>query len=109
MIVYKCDLCGEVRDCTQREIEHIEYDICAECWDAMVSKLKGKGRPRRHTEIVAHPAPAIPAPTREPKQPFPGAPPTIYSSTAKGRRPTHGTQWTWSALEVLRFNRWLWQ
>ena len=80
MIVYKCDICDKVRECSQREIEQTEYDICAECWDAMVEKLKGKGRPKRHTEVVAQPTPGIPEPAREPKQPFPGAPPNIYAS-----------------------------
>jgi len=28
-----CDLCGEVKDCLQKEIEGKEYDICAECWN----------------------------------------------------------------------------
>jgi hypothetical protein len=80
MMVYRCDICDKVRECGQREIEQTEYDICAECWDAMVSTLQGKGRPKRHAEIVTQPAPTIPEPAREPKHPFPGAPPNIYAS-----------------------------
>jgi hypothetical protein len=79
MIIYRCDICDEVRECSQREIEQTEYDVCAECWEAIALKLKGKGRPKRQA-VVVQPAPAIPEPTREPKQPFPGAPPTIYAS-----------------------------
>jgi hypothetical protein len=79
MIVYRCDICHEVRECSQREIEQAEYDVCSECWEALAFKLKGKGRPKRQAVII-QPAPAIPEPTGEPKQPFPGAPPTIYAS-----------------------------
>ncbi|HET7208200.1 MAG TPA: hypothetical protein VFI95_16615 [Terriglobales bacterium] len=78
MIVYRCDLCDEIRECTQREIEHTEYDICAECWEALSAKLKGKGRPK-HVDAIAAPANPVAEPTREPKEkPFPGSPPTIY-------------------------------
>jgi hypothetical protein len=80
MIVYRCDVCSEIQECSQREIEHIEYDICADCWNSLVSKLKEKGRPRAYPGIVTLPVPAIPEPSRGPKQPFPGAPPDIYSS-----------------------------
>jgi ribosome-binding protein aMBF1 (putative translation factor) len=78
MIVYRCDICHEVRECSQREIEQAEYDVCSECWEALAFKLKGKGRSKRQAVIIP-PAPAIPEPTAEPKQPFPGAPPTIYA------------------------------
>ncbi len=39
-----CDLCGEARDCLQKEIEGKEYDICSECWNPLAQKLRGKGR-----------------------------------------------------------------
>ena len=39
-----CDLCGEARDCLQKEIEGKEYDICSECWNPLAQKLSGKGR-----------------------------------------------------------------
>jgi hypothetical protein len=81
MIVYKCDLCDEVRECSQRELERTEYDICAECWDALMRKLKGKGRTERRREIVTLPIPATPAPEAEPKKPFPGTPPIITGTT----------------------------
>ncbi len=51
-----CDLCGEPRDCQQKEIEGKEYDICSECWNPLAHKLKGKGRPIK-PEIVSLPPP----------------------------------------------------
>ena len=39
-----CDLCGEAKDCLQKEIEGKEYDICSECWNPFAQKLRGKGR-----------------------------------------------------------------
>jgi hypothetical protein len=39
-----CDLCGEAKDCLQKEIEGKEYDICSECWNQLAQKIKGKGR-----------------------------------------------------------------
>src|SRR5260370_30882512 len=39
-----CDLCGETKDCLQKEIEGKEYDICSECWNPFAQKLRGKGR-----------------------------------------------------------------
>jgi hypothetical protein len=80
MVIYRCDLCGEIRDCSQREIEHTEYDICADCWNALASKLNGKGRSQAHSETVTLPARTTPEPARETKPPFPGAPPGIYGS-----------------------------
>jgi hypothetical protein len=66
MIVYRCDLCDEVRDCSQREIDHTEYDVCSECWNSLLLKLKGKGRSKRNNEIVALPASPEPDSPREP-------------------------------------------
>ena len=81
MILYRCDLCNQIRDCAQREIDHTEYDICSECWDDLASKLKGKGRSKRHHEIVALPTPPVPDSSHETKEaPFPGSPPKIYAS-----------------------------
>jgi hypothetical protein len=82
MIVYKCDLCNEIRDCAQKEIDGREYDICSECWDSLSAKLTGKGRSKRR-EFVTVPAQPTPDSPREPKQPpMPGTPPTIYGSAA---------------------------
>ncbi len=82
MIVYKCDLCGEIRDCSQKEIDRTEYDICSECWDALMAKLKGKGRAKGRRETLSVPplvtVPEIPSET---KQPFPGQPPEIIAGS----------------------------
>ncbi len=37
-----CDLCGETKDCLQKEIEAKEYDICSECWSLLAQRLMGK-------------------------------------------------------------------
>jgi hypothetical protein len=31
-----CDLCGEAKDCLQKEIDGKEYDICSECWNPVL-------------------------------------------------------------------------
>ena len=81
MMVYRCDLCNEIRDCAQRVIEDKEYDICSDCWNALIQKLTGKGRAKRAPEIVTVPLPQVTASPDQPKpSPFPGAPPTIYGS-----------------------------
>jgi len=71
MIVYRCDLCGETRDCRQREIENTEYDLCEECWAGLMARLQGKGRSRRSREVVTLPvAPEAPAPAPVTEPPF---------------------------------------
>jgi hypothetical protein len=80
MIVYRCDLCNEIRECTQRIIEDTQYDICSECWESLASKLKGKGRCKPDREVVLLPAPRAPQSPDVPlPSPFPGGPPKIYS------------------------------
>jgi hypothetical protein len=37
-----CDLCGEARDCLQKDIEGKEYNICSGCWNPFAQKLRGK-------------------------------------------------------------------
>ena len=37
-----CDLCGEAKDCLQKEIAGKEYDICPECWNPLAQKLRGE-------------------------------------------------------------------
>lgn len=81
MLVYRCDFCNEIRDCTERIIEGVEYDVCAECWNSLVEKLKGKGRSIKPREIISLPAPRVPDSPGEPKPSrFPGAPPIVYAS-----------------------------
>ena len=42
-----CDLCGQARECLQKEIDGKEFDICGDCWRPLEEKLKGKGRVKR--------------------------------------------------------------
>ncbi len=37
-----CDLCGEAKDCLQKEIEGKEYDICCERWNHSHKSCGGK-------------------------------------------------------------------
>jgi hypothetical protein len=60
MVVYKCDLCGQVKECLQKEIDHKEYDICRECWNELHAKLQGKGRVKDTKDIVLLPPPREP-------------------------------------------------
>jgi hypothetical protein len=71
-----CDLCGQSKECLQKEIDGKEYDICAGCWDALAEKLKGKGRVRSR-EIVLLPPSVKEREADEPK-PLPGEPPKIW-------------------------------
>ena len=47
-----CDLCGQSKECLQKEIEGKEYDFCSECWNALAEKLKGKGRVNKQRDTV---------------------------------------------------------
>jgi len=76
MLVYKCDLCGEVKECLQKEIDAKEYDICEECWSELQSKLQGKGKPKETREIILLP-PAEEPEKPEQDRPEPGEPPII--------------------------------
>ena len=79
MSVGKCALCGKIRKCSPKEIENHEYDVCARCWKALESKLRGKSRARRSRELVL--LPAVQVPSREaPAKGVPGYPPTIWGS-----------------------------
>ena len=52
-----CDLCGQSKECLQKEIDGKEYDICSDCWNPLAEKLKGKGRAQKSREIVLLPPP----------------------------------------------------
>jgi ribosome-binding protein aMBF1 (putative translation factor) len=74
-----CDLCGQVKESKQREIEGKEYDICAECWNPLAEKLKGKGRKTKERETVF--LPSLPKEPQQPEaNPVPGEPPKIWGS-----------------------------
>ena len=74
-----CDLCGKAKDCSQREIDGKEYDICSECWEPLAIKLKGKGR-EKHRQMVHLPQRPLKEQEEEKPQPLPGTPPIIQGA-----------------------------
>ena len=77
-----CDLCAQAKECTPRQIEGKEYDICADCWNALAEKLKGKGRGKKREMIFLPPLKT--EPEAPPLKPGPGEPPKIWGD---GGRP----------------------
>jgi ribosome-binding protein aMBF1 (putative translation factor) len=71
-----CDLCGQAKECSQKEIDGKEFDICFDCWNPLAEKLKGKGRVKRKRETVFLPPLEKEPEPQEPK-PLPGEPPKI--------------------------------
>ncbi len=78
-----CDLCGEAKDCLQKDIEGKEYNICSECWNPLAQKLRGKGRAIRETVLLPPPR----AVEDEEPGPLPGEPPKIWGAM---ERPLNG-------------------
>ncbi len=75
-----CDLCDATKDCLQKEIEGKEYDICAECWNPLAQKLRGKGRVKER-ETVFLPSPRVITEREdEERNPLPGEPPKIWGA-----------------------------
>jgi ribosome-binding protein aMBF1 (putative translation factor) len=74
-----CDLCGQAKECQQKEIEGKEYDICAECWNPLTEKLKGKGRAKKERKTVFLP-PLVREPEQQEPKPAPGEPPKIWGA-----------------------------
>jgi ribosome-binding protein aMBF1 (putative translation factor) len=66
-----CDLCGQSNECSKRQIDDKEYDICPDCWNALTEKLKGKGTPVRKRDVVLLPS----TPPSNPAEPEPASPP----------------------------------
>jgi hypothetical protein len=58
--VILCDLCGEAKECRQRESNGREFDICADSWRPLQEKLSGKGRIKRKRDMVLLPPAAPP-------------------------------------------------
>ncbi len=77
-----CDLCGQAKECSQKEIEGRVYDICFDCWNPLAQKLKGKGRAKKEREMVF-----LPVPEKEPKgpdpKPAPKEPPKIWGEAGR--------------------------
>jgi hypothetical protein len=74
-----CDLCGQAKECLQKEIDGKEYDLCSECWDALAQKLKGKGREKLR-ETVFLPSKPMKERKEEELHPLPGEPPIIQGA-----------------------------
>lgn len=74
-----CDLCGKAKDCSQKEIDGKEYDMCSECWQPLARKLKGKGRVKLR-ETVFLPQRPLMEQEGEKHQPLPGEPPIIHGA-----------------------------
>lgn len=71
-----CDLCGKAKDCSQKEIEGKEYDICSPCWEPLAQKLKGKGREKTREMVLLPPRAIKEREEEEPgSHPLPGGPP----------------------------------
>ena len=75
-----CDLCGEVKDCLQKEIDAKEYDICAQCWEPLAQKLRGKGRTVNREIVLLPPPRAAKEGQDEPAEPLPGEAPKIWGA-----------------------------
>jgi hypothetical protein len=78
--VILCDLCGEAKECRQKEINGREFDICADCWRPLQEKLSGKGRVKRKRDMVLLPPAAPPEGQPEVPRPIPGKPPKIWGA-----------------------------
>jgi hypothetical protein len=81
VIVILCDLCGNQKECLQKEIDGREFDICMDCWRPLEEKLKSKGRSKRKRDMVFLPPLITPEP-EAPKTP-PGLPPKIIGQVER--------------------------
>jgi len=76
-----CDLCGLAGECSRREIEGREYNICSGCWNPLTKKLRGKGiSVERETVFLP---PVTLEPRREESKPGPGEPPKIWGGAPR--------------------------
>jgi hypothetical protein len=81
MAAYKCDLCGQVKECLQKEIDNKEYDICRECWSELQAKLEGNGTAMERRKFVLLPPPRE---REEPEEkPEPGESPIVHGSSER--------------------------
>ena len=74
-----CGLCGQNKECLEKEIDGKEYDICSDCWNPLAERLKGKGRAHKSREIVLLPPPRVVSEREDDEpRPLPGVPPKIW-------------------------------
>jgi hypothetical protein len=76
-----CDLCGQTKDCLQKEIDGKEYDICFDCWTSLAARLKGKGRHKLRETVFLPPRPVKEREDQDLKPPLPGEPPKIWGAS----------------------------
>src|SRR5258708_36237004 len=83
-----CDLCGETKDCLQKEIEGKEYDICSECWAPLAQRLRGKGRLKNREMVLLPPPRTFKEREDDEPEPLPVDPPKSCSAQERrhGRR-----------------------
>ena len=79
-----CDLCGQSKECLQKEIDGKEYDVCSECWNLLAEKLKGRGSVQKSREIVLLPPPRVVTEREDDEpNPLPGEPPKIWGAAVR--------------------------
>ena len=74
-----CDLCGEAKECLQKEIEGKEYDICSQCWKPLAQRLSGKGRAIHRETVFLPPPSVVKERENDEPEPLPGEP-KIYGT-----------------------------
>jgi hypothetical protein len=79
-----CGLCGQSKECLQKEIDGKEYDFCSDCWNPLSEKRKGKGRAQRSRDIVLLPPPRVVTEREDDEaKPLPGEPPKIWGAAVR--------------------------
>lgn len=78
MTMVTCDLCGEAKECLQKEIEGKEYDVCSDCWTPFEQKLRGKGRTKKQETVLLPPPRPKGDQEDEGPEPLPEGPPKIW-------------------------------
>ena len=78
-----CDLCGQQKECSPKEIEGMVYDICSDCWTPLAEKLKDKGRAKKKARETVFLPPLATEPEAPPVNPMPGKPPKIWGEAGR--------------------------
>jgi hypothetical protein len=83
-----CDWCVQNKECRPKEIDGKEYDICGDCWNSLVEKLKGKGRVNRSREIIV--LPPVEQMEADKREALPREPPKNWGEARLRKRRTLG-------------------